>query len=435
MVLEKRLIFSSLLYLPQKDGRNEGITLFCHLYPKSLPTSKDIFTHIFSGGADGDSSLTIASVSSLTTDASANNGSNGDGDANPDNGEEDKDGGASGTPGPVSFLRVRSNLSNPGGGARGGLFSSDSPPASSSSLPSESSLQRDSARLQEEVLALRWLSQRKEREWERAVRLLKRKEAELALTDKKRKMAGTEAAEVETTRIPTLPVSSPSTAVAAASNGIAAGASAPKRAIIINAKTASSLLNLRQGAGGGGISLAGSQAAGQRLYFKPNSGGQPILLPATAAAALGGQSTQGTTRAIVLQKPGQEPRQVRVVQATQSQLAENSSSALPVRIVSASSSSTTPITATASHSASAPAAASTKVTLATQAQLDQQLMEQRRERNKPKCQKCCKEQARFVCSQCSKRWYCSRDCQIADWDEHGDECEAMDSQGEKDKDS
>lgn len=400
--------------------------------PKPLPTLKDIFTHIFPGGADGDSSLTIASVSSLTTDTSANNGSNGD--ANPDNGQEDKDGGASGSPGPISFLRVRSNLSNPGGGARGGLFSSDSPPASSSSLPSESSLQRDSARLQEEVLALRWLSQRKEREWERAVRLLKRKEAELALTDKKRKMAGTEAAEVETTRIPTLPVSSPSTAVAAASNGIAAGASAPKRAIIINAKTASSLLNLRQGAGGGGISLAGSQAAGQRLYFKPNSGGQPILLPATAAAALGGQATQGT-RAIVLQKPGQEPRQVRVVQATQSQLAGNSSSALPVRIVSASSSSTTPITATASASASAPAAASTKVTLATQAQLDQQLMEQRRERNKPKCQKCCKEQARFVCSQCSKRWYCSRDCQIADWDEHGDECEAMDSQGEKDKDS
>ncbi len=400
--------------------------------PKPLPTLKDIFTHIFPGGADGDSSLTIASVSSLTTDTSANNGSNGD--ANPDNGQEDKDGGASGSPGPISFLRVRSNLSNPGGGARGGLFSSDSPPASSSSLPSESSLQRDSARLQEEVLALRWLSQRKEREWERAVRLLKRKEAELALTDKKRKMAGTEAAEVETTRIPTLPVSSPSTAVAAASNGIAAGASAPKRAIIINAKTASSLLNLRQGAGGGGISLAGSQAAGQRLYFKPNSGGQPILLPATAAAALGGQATQGT-RAIVLQKPGQEPRQVRVVQATQSQLAGNSSSALPVRIVSASSSSTTPITATASASSSAPAAASTKVTLATQAQLDQQLMEQRRERNKPKCQKCCKEQARFVCSQCSKRWYCSRDCQIADWDEHGDECEAMDSQGEKDKDS
>ncbi|KAF2360781.1 Zinc finger MYND-type [Trinorchestia longiramus] len=40
----------------------------------------------------------------------------------------------------------------------------------------------------------------------------------------------------------------------------------------------------------------------------------------------------------------------------------------------------------------------------------------------PKCQGCHKERAQFVCAGCGNQWYCSRDCQVAAWDEHSERC-------------
>ena len=40
----------------------------------------------------------------------------------------------------------------------------------------------------------------------------------------------------------------------------------------------------------------------------------------------------------------------------------------------------------------------------------------------PICQGCNKNSSQFVCAGCSKRWYCSRDCQVKDWDDHADNC-------------
>jgi len=40
----------------------------------------------------------------------------------------------------------------------------------------------------------------------------------------------------------------------------------------------------------------------------------------------------------------------------------------------------------------------------------------------PACQGCGKKKSEFVCAGCSNRWYCSRDCQVEDWDEHADDC-------------
>merc|ERR1719186_1980976 len=32
------------------------------------------------------------------------------------------------------------------------------------------------------------------------------------------------------------------------------------------------------------------------------------------------------------------------------------------------------------------------------------------------------KKSEFVCAGCSNRWYCSRECQVEDWDEHADDC-------------
>ena len=39
------------------------------------------------------------------------------------------------------------------------------------------------------------------------------------------------------------------------------------------------------------------------------------------------------------------------------------------------------------------------------------------------CQACNVKDSKFVCASCSKRWYCSRDCQVDDWETHEEYCE------------
>ncbi|KAJ1531440.1 hypothetical protein ONE63_000120 [Megalurothrips usitatus] len=40
----------------------------------------------------------------------------------------------------------------------------------------------------------------------------------------------------------------------------------------------------------------------------------------------------------------------------------------------------------------------------------------------PHCQGCNERDAEFVCAGCQRQWYCSRECQIAAWDEHSEQC-------------
>ncbi|CAG4959148.1 unnamed protein product [Parnassius apollo] len=40
----------------------------------------------------------------------------------------------------------------------------------------------------------------------------------------------------------------------------------------------------------------------------------------------------------------------------------------------------------------------------------------------PVCQGCRRRDAQFVCAGCANQWYCSRDCQVAAWDEHSEMC-------------
>ncbi|XP_041978857.1 uncharacterized protein LOC121732897 [Aricia agestis] len=40
----------------------------------------------------------------------------------------------------------------------------------------------------------------------------------------------------------------------------------------------------------------------------------------------------------------------------------------------------------------------------------------------PTCQGCRARTAKFVCAGCANQWYCSRDCQVAAWDDHSEMC-------------
>ncbi|XP_073955836.1 uncharacterized protein isoform X3 [Choristoneura fumiferana] len=40
----------------------------------------------------------------------------------------------------------------------------------------------------------------------------------------------------------------------------------------------------------------------------------------------------------------------------------------------------------------------------------------------PLCQGCRRRAAQFVCAGCANQWYCSRDCQVAAWDDHSEMC-------------
>ncbi|CAK9799913.1 hypothetical protein ANTQUA_LOCUS2287 [Anthophora quadrimaculata] len=40
----------------------------------------------------------------------------------------------------------------------------------------------------------------------------------------------------------------------------------------------------------------------------------------------------------------------------------------------------------------------------------------------PRCQGCHERVAQFVCAGCGHQWYCSRECQVAAWDEHSEVC-------------
>ncbi|XP_019697216.1 uncharacterized protein LOC105183613 isoform X4 [Harpegnathos saltator] len=42
--------------------------------------------------------------------------------------------------------------------------------------------------------------------------------------------------------------------------------------------------------------------------------------------------------------------------------------------------------------------------------------------NPPRCQGCHQRAAQFVCAGCANQWYCSRECQVASWDEHSEIC-------------
>ncbi|XP_031617830.1 putative uncharacterized protein DDB_G0282133 isoform X3 [Contarinia nasturtii] len=40
----------------------------------------------------------------------------------------------------------------------------------------------------------------------------------------------------------------------------------------------------------------------------------------------------------------------------------------------------------------------------------------------PECQGCKKREAQFVCADCQRQWYCSRECQVMAWDSHSEVC-------------
>merc|ERR1712223_1403852 len=63
-----------------------------------------------------------------------------------------------------------------------------------------------------------------------------------------------------------------------------------------------------------------------------------------------------------------------------------------------------------------------KATKGKEEELGKGNKEGKKEKVTPACQGCNKKKSEFVCAGCNNRWYCSRECQVEDWDEHADDC-------------
>ncbi len=252
-------------------------------------------------------------------------------------------------------IRVRSNLLQQNQDADGAKVN-------------ESALERDAARMKEEVEALRWLADKKEAEWDRTVRVLKRKEAELAVAEKKQKVAKGEVAD----KVKDFLQAAGATGVAKiiSTTTAPAAVTGPKTIII---KAGSGLLgNLPQYSG---------------------SGQAPVAVRVVPRSQLLGNTSASSQNIIAVRPPTSTPSSV-TPSAKSILITKGVRPILPKQ----------PVPPNALSSSAGESATDTDV---------------------PLCQTCHKAKAQFACSACKRRWYCSTKCQLNDWKKHEDKCKTV----------
>ena len=301
--------------------------------------------------------------------------------------------------------------------------------------------------LKEEVKALQWLSRRKEQEWDQVLRLLKQKEEKLLKAERARAVAAAEAGEAAKTIVKVLP---PRVTAAPPSAGVA-----------INGTGA---VSVRQGAAG--TTIINKQVLTAGVGAAPG-GGRRMLIPAgqITIAQLNAMKSSGKINASQLQSIAQG-KTVPVVKSTPAADQQQSSAsggmlASKFAPIAAKPAAAGPKILTVRGSAAAPAASAAKRVSAAVATDPQrapvgggvgnggsaaaakpssgQIRDSSQEgeaaaasgkitvsssssSSVPLCGNCRTRKSRFVCSYCKDKWYCSRQCQLADWDAHEDEC-------------
>jgi len=230
--------------------------------------------------------------------------------------------------------------------------------------------------LEKEIRALQWLARRKEQEWDQAVRLLKQKEERLMKAQRNKVMIQTEAEHLLTK------YRQPSTAVVLNS---------PMQPVIVPQ---------------------------QQVLILPTN--QPVTptsrliqpKPTTLVSKPVITSTGSTTNTIIRSSKSPSPA------AVQRQVTTTTT---PDRPTSASAATTVDSTETKFSSVLEKASKNLqKASGATAGTGNAGKKEEKK--NTPVCQGCGKKKSEFVCAGCSNRWYCSRECQVEDWDEHADDC-------------
>ena len=366
-------------------------------------------------------------------------------------------------------IRVRNNLihsigstaTTAGGGLNHILKMPDSLFArnlSASARPSVSEAEADVKRLSEEVRALQWLARRKEQEWDQVVRLLKQKEEKLLVAERAKVVAAAGESEIPTIINKVMPHRSAAAATAVPVignlvNGSEVAAKLPAAAaagtIIINKQSGAVLANTATGAGHGRrILIPAGQITQAQLQAMKSSGKinanqfQSISEGKTVLAA-----SAATTA------PSDHHRPITVTSASGAVLSSKFAKIAPkplnfrapgpkIVTVQGSANVTTAAALTAAGVNPVLVSANGGSVLAKPApqirdsQTSQQVRpEEQEEQGKitmssssiPLCGFCRAKKSKFVCSYCKDKWYCSRKCQLDDWDGHEDEC--ADSEG------
>ena len=354
-------------------------------------------------------------------------------------------------------IRVRNNLlhsiGSPATTSGGGLNHIVKVPESlfarnpsASARPSVSDAEADVKRLTEEVRALQWLARRKEQEWDQVVRLLKQKEEKLLVAERAKVVA----AAAEESEIPkiihkVLPPRSAATAAAPAIGNLVNGSQAAVKlpsapgagAIIINKQSGAVLAN------------AAGPGQGRRILRPAGLITQAQLQAMKSSGKINANQFQSISQGkTVLAAPAasnppsdqQRPITIGPMSSKFAKIAPKPSnfgvSGPKIVTVQGSATATTAPSAVAGMN---PILVSglgnggsvlTKPAQIRVSQTSQVRPEEQEEQGKitmssssiPLCGFCRAKKSKFVCSYCKEKWYCSRKCQLDDWDAHEDDC-------------
>lgn len=369
--------------------------------------------------------------------------------------EEDVDDPSLAASAAMPTIRVRNNLLHSIGStattSRGGLSHVLKVPESlfsrnpSASLrPSVSEAEADVKRLAEEVRALQWLARRKEQEWDQVVRLLKQKEEKLLVAERVKVVAAAEESQIPKIIHKVLPPRAAATAAPLMGNllnGSEVAAKLPAAAaaagtIILNQQTGA-VLTSAAGAGRRILIPAGqiTQAQLQAMkssgkinanQFQSISQGKTVLAAPAATTTSSDQQRPITSGpmssnfAKIAPKPpnvGVPGPKIVTVQGSVTVKKAPSAAAAGVRSVL--------VSGLGNGGSVLTKPAQIRDSLTSQVRPEEQ-----EERGKitmssssiPLCGLCRERKSKFVCSYCKEKWYCSRKCQLDDWDAHEDEC-------------
>jgi len=231
--------------------------------------------------------------------------------------------------------------------------------------------------LEKEIRALQWLARRKEQEWDRVISLLKQKEEKLLRAQRNKVMIQVEAEHLLAKFKPTpSPVSSLSTT-----------ATGTPTTVVLPQQIQPLIVPQQQV-----LIIPTSIAASPAAITSTNRLIQPK--PSATAATL-------VTKSGNTQSKSPSPTKTTHANGVNNELTNQEqkfSSAIEKATVNLQK---------AASGGNATAASNNK---------------EDPKKNTPVCQGCGKKKSEFVCAGCSNRWYCSRECQVEDWDEHADEC-------------
>ena len=297
---------------------------------------------------------------------------------------------ASDAPVKKTFLKVRSNLTPP-------TPVSTIPPAPPKSEPTTSNvaeIQSEADQLETEISGLKWLARRKEQEWDQILRMLKQKEERLMRVQRANTLAKEEA-ERAAKIIASLASPAPEAVgrqnvVMAPSGSIKNGQQiqfGDKRAILISTGNINQLIQ------------------NQPSLLLSN---QVTSKPAVTVSAITTTMQTLTTKPKVVQAA--QRRHVATIHIPRSQngiIPKPSLSGAPgpkiVSVISQASEKSKPVVVAAVES-------------------DGVLDSDANGGKSSICQSCHVKPSEFVCAGCNQRWYCSRECQIKNWDEHQTAC-------------